>query len=261
MHLGVLDLDILRGDSDLFRTADLDLERLERMTEDLDLERLERMSEEDLLRRLLPRDLDLESPILFRRDLDLRRITMDLERVRFFLLTDLERDLRVRYTGDLLRERDRERLPLRTDLDRDLDRFFLRGGDCFNLDPERRALTGDLDRRPRRGDLVRDLLVRVRGLESERRALLPERDLDLRLVTLADLDRDLRLSNGDGDLLFWDLFLFETETDLSLDSDLSLQRLDFFGVFERLRLSLLRLSLERDLNFGPDSLSLFLFSS
>lgn len=183
LRLGDLDSDlVLRGDLDLFcRTGDLDLERLERS------------GELDLLRLLGFLDLDLDLLFLLILDLDRLRITMDLERVLLLLLIDLDRDLRVRDGGVLLRERDCERLPLRTDLERDLERFFLRESDCFDLDRERRSFTTDRDlvRRPRRGDLVLDLLVLVLDLELERRLLFADRDLDLRFGALTDLDRDL----------------------------------------------------------------------
>lgn len=164
---------------------------------------------------------------------------MDLERVRLLLLTDRDRDLRVRDGGVLLRERDCERLPRRTDLERVLERFFRREIDRFDLDRERRGFTADRDlvRRPRRGDLVLDLLVLVLDLESERRLLFTDRDLDLRFGPLADLDRDLRLSDGDLECLFWVLLFFlELETDLPLDRDLFFRRADIpedcFGVLE-----------------------------
>lgn len=136
-------------------------------------------------------DLDLERLFLLL-DLDLLKTTRDLERVRLIFLADLDRDLLARDTGVLLRERDLERLPLRTDLERDLEvRFFRRETDLFDLD--RRGLPTDLDlvRRLRRGDLVLDLLVLVRDLDTERCFLLKELDLDLRLIPLTDLDRDL----------------------------------------------------------------------
>lgn len=216
---GDLDCElVLRGDFDLlWRTAG-----------DLDFECLERRGEGDLLFRLgvldldlfLRTDLDLDRLFLFIRDLDLLRITTDRERVRLILLTDL--DLLARDTGVLLRERDRDRLPLRTDLERDFEpRVFLRESDRFDLDRDRRSLTADLDlvRRPRRRDLDLDLLALVRDLESDRCLLFPEWDLDFRLVPLTDLDRDLCFSDGDLDCLLCITFFFEVETDLSLDRD------------------------------------------
>lgn len=195
-------------------------------------------------------DLDLERLFLFL-DLDLLETTRDRERVRLIFLADLERDLLVRDTGVLLRERDLERLPLRTDLERDLEaRAFRRETDLFDLD--RRGFPTDLDlvRRLRRGDLVLDLLVLVRDLDSERRFLFTEMDLDLRLVPLTDLDRDL-FCDGDLERLFCTpRFLLELETDLSLDNDRSFRRAikpdDRFGVLDRLWLNLVPLLSERD---------------
>lgn len=235
LRLGDLESDlVLRGDFDLLcRTGDFDLERLKRK------------GEEDLLRRLGFLDLDLDRLFLLNRDLDRLRITMDLERVRLLLLIDLDRDRRVRDGGVLLRVRDCERLPLLADLECDLERFLLREIDRFDLDRERRSFTADRDlvRRPRRGDLVLDLLVLVLDLESERRLLFTDRDLDLRFGPLTDLDRDLRLSDGDLECLFWVLlFLLVLETDLSLDCDLFFRCAeipeDCFGVLERLWLDL-----------------------
>lgn len=252
MRLGDLDSDLVRrGDFDhLCRTGDFDLERLERT------------GELDLLRLLGFLDLDLDRLFRLSRDLDRLRITMDLERVRLLLLIDLDRDLRVRDGGVLLRERDCERLPLRADLERDLERFFRREIDRFDLDRERRIFTADRDlvRQPRRGDFVLDLLVLVLDLESERRLLFTDRDLDLRFGPLTDLDRDLRFSDGDRECLFWVLlFLLELETDLSLDCDLIFRHAeipeDCFGVLERLWLDLSER--DRDLNLETVSSSPF----
>lgn len=65
---------------------------------------------------------------------------MDLERVRLDRLVDLDLDRLVRDTGVLLLERDLERPPRRTDLDRDLEllRFLRR-------ETERLDLPVDLD--------------------------------------------------------------------------------------------------------------------
>lgn len=227
------------------------------------MERLERRGEQDLLRLLGFLDLDRDRLFLFIRDLDRLRITMDLDRVRLLLLIDLDRDFRVRDGGVLLQERDCERLPLQADLEQDLERFFLREIDRFDLDRERRSFTTerDLVRRPRRGDLLLDRLVLVLDLESERRLRFPDRDLDLRLRPRTDLDRDLRLSEGDLECLFWVLlFLLELETDLSLDCDLAFLRADIpedcTGVLERLWLDLSS-ERDRDLNLDSDSLSSF----
>lgn len=200
-----------------------------------------RKGEEDLLRLLGFLDLDLDRLFLLNRDLDRLRITTDLERVRLLLLIDLDRDRRVRDRGVLLRVRDCERLPLLADL----ERFLLREIERLDLDRERRSFTADRDfvRRPRRGDLVLDLLVLVLDLESERRLLFTDRDLDLRLGPLTDLDRDLRLSDGDLECFFWVLLiLLVLETDLSLDCDFFPRCAeipeDCFGVLERLWLDL-----------------------
>ncbi|GAA6094888.1 uncharacterized [Tachysurus ichikawai] len=249
IRLGDLDSDlVLRGDFDLLC-----------LTGDFDLDRLERRGEEDLLRLLGFLDLDLERLFLLIRDRDRLKITMDLERVRLLLLIDLDRDFRVRDGGVIRRERDCERLTLRADLERDLERCFLRESDRLDRDRERRSFATDRDlvRRPRRGDLVLDRLVLVLDLESERRLRFPDRDLDLRFGPLTDLDRDLRLSDGDLECLFCVLlFLLELETDLSLDCDLSFLRaeiwVDCFGVLERLWLDL---SYEPDRDLNLDSVT------
>lgn len=90
--------------------------------------------------------MDLDLLFLLSWDLDRLRITTDLERARLAFLTDLDLDRLVRETGVLFRERDLECLPLRRDLDRDLERrFFRRETDCFDLERECLVLPVDLD--------------------------------------------------------------------------------------------------------------------
>lgn len=97
----------------------------------------------------------------------------------------------------------------------------------------------------------------MRDLESERCALFPESDLDLRPVFFVTLDGD-RL-DGDLELLRFDRFFPPgADTDLSLEDDRSLRRPDLpddcFGVLERLRLDFFPLVSEsdRDLDLERD---------
>lgn len=105
----------------------------------------------------------------------------------------------------------------------------------------------------------------MRDLESDRRPLLPESDFDLRPGLFVTLDGDL---SGDLEILLFARSLPpETDTDLSLEDDLSLTRPDLlencFGVLERLCLDFVPLAFEseRDLDLERDGFFSLLFSS
>lgn len=250
MRFGDLDFDTdLHEDFDLLRR-----------TGDLEMERLERNADEDLLCFLGFLDLDLDLLLFLNRDLDLLRITLDLDRVRLTLLIDLDLDRRMRDIGVLFLEREIERLPRRADLERVLERFFLRDADLLDLDRDRRGFITDLDLvlRPRLTDLLLDLLFLVRDLDLDRRLRFPERDLDLRRCFFVDLDRDRRLADGDLENRFC-VLLLRLELDLSLDTDLFFCAEDLddcFGVLDRLRLDFFLLSSERESDLNLDSASL-----
>lgn len=214
------DLDL---DLDLFKPteADFDFDFLPLFLGDLDLvlpgsgecdfDRCLRDNERDLER--LP-DLggerflligDRERLLTGDRDVDRLRDGGVLDLVRLRGLLDLERRLRFRTTT----ERDRVRLPLR--IDRERERWDLGTGDLLRRDkdrllerlpPARLAKDRDLDRRTGRLDLEQDRWVLVMERDRERLPTAPlrlgERVLE-RLVPPRGRDSDLRLLLGDRD--------------------------------------------------------------
>lgn len=274
-----LDSDL---DLDLFKPAetDLDFDLLPFLLGDLDL-LLPGSGERVFDRRLRDKERDLERfpdfggerfllagdrDRLLTGDLDVDRRrgggVLDLVRLRGLL--DLERRLRLRTTM----ERDRVRLLLRIDLER--DRWDLGGGDLLRRDMDRLLerlppvrLAGDrvLERRTGRRDLEWERRFRV--IERDRECLPPRlgervlerlvpprgRDSDLRLL-LGDRDRDgdlrpLRLGERDTFLLGeWELLCRFGETDDEL-----LRRLgdfDFFGGFDTFFLGVSEREVDRD---------------
>lgn len=179
---------------DLERFPDFGEERFLRLgdrecllTGDRDEDRLRDGGVLDLVR--LRGLLDLERRLRF-------KTTMERERVRLLLRTERERDLRDLGTGDLLR-RDKDRLLERRPfarLDGDLV-LDLRAG---RLDLERErwvlAIERERDRLPaaplRLGERVLERLVPPRGRESDLRLLLGDRDRegDLRPLRLGERD-------------------------------------------------------------------------
>lgn len=162
---------------------------------------MERLLDLGGVRFLLPGDRDrlLTGDL----DLDRRRVGGLLDLVRLRGLLDLERRVRFKITT----ERDRVRLPLRTDLERrDLGCGDLRcrdkDRDLERLPPVR--LAGDRDRERRRGRLDLEVDRRTRLTERDRERLpaapprLGERVLD-RLAPPRDFELDLRLLLGDRD--------------------------------------------------------------
>lgn len=249
--IGLIRLLLVAGDRDLeclCRGTDLDFDRLLRLgdldtdlalTGDLgfDLLRLAGDLDRDLVSLLGVLDLDL----LLRRDRDLDLLTLwsllrdldrlirpiDLDRVRRILLADLERDLLALDSGVLLRVRegDLESRPLLRERDLVLDlRFLLRDNDPLDLERRIRTMGLDVDRLLCRGER---LLFLLRDLETERRFLFTEGDLDLRPDLRMDLDLDLRLGNGDLETLLLGLaLLLGPDVDLGLEEDLSLLEAD-----------------------------------
>jgi len=246
LFVGLIRLLLVAGDLDL--DTDLDFDRLLRLgdldtdlalTGDLgfDFLRLAGDLERDFVSLLGVLDLDL----LLRRDRDLDLLTLwsllrdldrlirpiDLDRVRLILLADLERDLLALDSGVLLRVRegDLESLPLLRERDLVLDlRFLLRDNDPLDLERRIRTMGLDVDRLLCRGER---LLFLLRDLETERRFLFTEGDLDLRPDLLIDLDLDLRLGNGDLETLLLGLaLLLGPDGDLGLEEDLSFLKAD-----------------------------------
>lgn len=141
------------------------------------------------------------------------RTTMERDRVRLFLRTDRDRDRRDRGGGDLLR-RDMDRLlerltPARLAGERDLERRTGR----LDLEWERRVLVTERDRErlptapPRLGERVLERLVPPRGRDSDLRLLLGDRDRE------GDL-RPLRFGERDDFLLGeWELLRRFGDTD------------------------------------------------
>lgn len=152
-------------------------------------------------------------------------MTSDRDRVRLLLRTDRERDRRDLGGGDLLR-RDTDRLlerlpPPRLPSDRDLERRAGRR----DLDRDRRFLVREPERRLAAPDLLGDRVL-------ERLVPPRDRDSDLRLL-LGDRDRerDLRERFGDRDtFLLGDGELLRLKGDFDFFGDLDFF---FFGVKER----------------------------
>lgn len=179
---------------DLDRLADLggerfllagDRERL--LTGDRVLDRRRKGGVLDLVR--LRGLLDLERRLRF-------RTTRERDRVRLLLRIDRERERRDLGGGDLLR-RDKDRLlerlpPGRLAGDRVLERRTGR----LDLEWERRVLVTDRDRErlptapPRLGERVLERLMPPRGRDSDLRPFLGDRDRegDLRPLRLGDRD-------------------------------------------------------------------------
>lgn len=175
-----------------------------------DLERLPDLGERFFLagdrdRRREGGVLDL---VLFRGLLDLERrlrlsTTMERDRVRLLLRTDRERERRDLGSGDRLR-RDKDRLlerlpPVRLAGDRDLERRTGR------LDRERERRVLDLERErlptplPRRGERVLERLAPPRERDSDLRLFLGDRDREGDLLPPRLGDRDTFLL-GEGEL-------------------------------------------------------------
>lgn len=251
LFLGDLDLALPGGgewDFDRFlRDRERDLERLadlggERFLLIADRERL-LAGERDADRRreggvldLVRLWVDLERRLRF-------RTTMERDRVRLLLRMDLERERRDLGTGDLLR-RDMDLLldrlpPARLDKDHDLDRRTGRR----DLERERWVLVMERDRErlptapPRLGERVLECLVLPRGRDSDLRLLLGDRDRegDLRPLRLGDRDTFLL---GERELL---CLFGETEELLHRLGDL-----DFFRGFDAFFLGVGEREVERD---------------
>lgn len=180
--------------------------------------------------------LDLERRLRF-------RTTMERDRVRLLLRTDLERERRDLGAGDLLR-RDMDLLldrlpPVRLDKDQDLDRRTGRR----DLERERWVLVMERDRErlptapPRLGERVLECLVLPRGRDSDLRLLLGDRDRegDLRPLRLGDRDTFLL---GERELL---CLFGETEELLHRLGDF-----DFFRGFDTFFLGVGEREVERD---------------
>lgn len=270
------DLDL---DLDLFTPAetDLDFDLLPLFLGDLDLlllgfgDRCLRNKERDLER--LP-DLggvrfllagDRERLLTGDLDLDRRREGGVLDLVRLRGLLDLERRFRLSTTT----ERDRVRLLLRTDRDR--ERRDLGSGDLHRLDKDR--LLERLVPARRAGDRDLERAACLLDLEWERRGLVTERDSErlptapprlgervLERLVPRERDSDLRRLLGDRDregdlrpprLGDRDIFLLGEREPLRLfgETDKELFRLgdfDFLGDFDNFFLGVMDREVDRD---------------